>query len=93
VVNFVSLVEARGPSQIDRYQRQRRVNIGGNLVGIALSDALRTTKEIAAEIGLPPGYDIVFTGKGAHHGGDIAKFPQGFRPRAHFHVHDFGGAV
>ena len=63
VVNFVSLVEARGPSQIDRYQRQRRVSIGGNLVGVALSDALKTTREIAAEIGLPPGYNIVFTGK------------------------------
>jgi HAE1 family hydrophobic/amphiphilic exporter-1 len=63
VVNLVSLVEARGPSQIDRYQRQRRVNIGANLTGIALSDAVRLTHEIASEITLPPGYSIVFTGK------------------------------
>jgi HAE1 family hydrophobic/amphiphilic exporter-1 len=63
VVNFVSLVEARGPSQIDRYQRQRRVNIGGNLSGMALSDAVRTTKEIAEQLHLPPGYSLAFTGK------------------------------
>jgi HAE1 family hydrophobic/amphiphilic exporter-1 len=59
----VSLVEARGPSQIDRYQRQRRVNIGGNLTGLALSDAVRITREIAEEIQLPPGYSLAFTGK------------------------------
>ncbi len=63
VVNFVSLVEARGPAQIDRYQRQRRVNIGGNLAGLALSDAVRITRAIAEEVGLPPGYGIVFTGR------------------------------
>lgn len=63
VVNFVKLVEARGPSQIDRYQRQRRVNIGGNLVGMALSDAIQTTKQVADEMQLPPGYSIAFTGR------------------------------
>ncbi|MEQ1860059.1 MAG: efflux RND transporter permease subunit [Chthoniobacteraceae bacterium] len=63
VVNFVSLVETRGPSQIDRYERQRRVNIGGNLVGLALSDAVRVTREIADELQLPPGYSLAFTGR------------------------------
>jgi len=63
VVNFVSLVEARGPSQIDRYQRQRRVNVGGNLAGIALSDAIRITREVADQLRLPPGYTLAFTGK------------------------------
>jgi HAE1 family hydrophobic/amphiphilic exporter-1 len=63
VVNFVRMVEARGPSQIDRYQRQRRVNIGGNLAGLALSDAVRITKDVAEELKLPPGYTIAFTGK------------------------------
>ncbi len=78
VVNFVSLVEARGPSQIDRYQRQRRVNIGGNLSGMALSDAVRLTKDLAEELHLPPGYSLAFTGKARSLAETFANFLKAF---------------
>jgi len=78
VVNFVSLVEARGPAQIDRYQRQRRVNIGGNLDGLALSDAIRITKEVAAELDLPPGYTLAFTGRARSLAETFANFLKAF---------------
>jgi len=63
LANFVSLVEARGPNQIDRFQRQRKVTIGGNLRDLALSQAVQLTRDAAAGIGLAPGYAIVFTGR------------------------------
>lgn len=78
VVNFVSLVEARGPSQIDRYERQRRVNIGGNLSGMALSEAIDITKQTAEELQLPPGYSIVFTGKARNMAETLANFLKAF---------------
>jgi HAE1 family hydrophobic/amphiphilic exporter-1 len=63
LANFVSLVEARGPNQIDRFQRQRKVTIGGNLRNLALSQAVQAARDTAAALDLPPGYDIVFTGR------------------------------
>jgi HAE1 family hydrophobic/amphiphilic exporter-1 len=63
LANFVTLVEARGPNQIDRFQRQRKVTLGGNLRDVALSDAMQSVRDAAASLELPPGYDIVFTGR------------------------------
>ena len=40
LVNFVSFEEARGPNQIDRYQRQRKVTVIGNLADYPLSQAM-----------------------------------------------------
>jgi len=78
VVNFVTLVEARGPSQIDRYERQRRVNIGGNLSGLALSEAIDITRQTADELQLPPGYSVVFTGRARSMAETLANFLKAF---------------
>ncbi|HZJ17962.1 MAG TPA: efflux RND transporter permease subunit [Chthoniobacteraceae bacterium] len=76
--NFVSLVEARGPSQIDRYQRQRKVTVVANLQGIALSDAIREARAIGAELNMPPEYRIVFTGRAKTLAETFANFLRAF---------------
>jgi HAE1 family hydrophobic/amphiphilic exporter-1 len=62
--NFVKLEEARGPNQIDRYQRQRKVSVVGNMAnGYPLGDAVRDVQNVIAELNLPADYQIVFTGR------------------------------
>lgn len=61
--NFLSFKEARGPNQIDRYQRNRKVTVIGNLVDYPLGDAIKDVRDVAAELKLPPDYQIVFTGR------------------------------
>jgi HAE1 family hydrophobic/amphiphilic exporter-1 len=62
--NFVNLEEARGPNQIDRFQRQRKVTIVGNLApGYPLADAVRSAKGVVKEINLPAEYQVIFTGR------------------------------
>jgi HAE1 family hydrophobic/amphiphilic exporter-1 len=78
VVNFVNLVEARSPAQIDRYQRQRRVTVVANLDGIALTDAIRATREVAAGMQLPPDYQLVFSGKARSLAETFANFLKAF---------------
>jgi len=63
LASFVRFVEARGPGQIERYQRQRKVTVLANLNGVALSDGMARAKEIAESLSPPPGYQIVFTGR------------------------------
>ena len=43
-----------GPSQIDRYNRSRKISIESNLQGIALGDALRLVHDLPALKNLPP---------------------------------------
>ncbi|MBI1177396.1 MMPL family transporter [bacterium] len=61
--NFVHFHEERGPNQIDRFQRQRKVTIVANLAGRALGDAMQDVRGIVARANLPPGYQVVFTGR------------------------------
>ena len=61
--NFVHFHEARGPNQIDRFQRQRKVAITGNLVEKPLGDAMQDVLQIFQELNLPPGYSVAFTGR------------------------------
>jgi HAE1 family hydrophobic/amphiphilic exporter-1 len=63
LVNFISFNEARGPNQIDRYQRQRKVTVIGNLVGYTLSQAMDDVRQAAAELNLPADYRVVFSGR------------------------------
>ncbi len=57
------LDEARGASQIDRFDRQRTVTILGTPDQISLNDAVLKANEIAKEMNLPPQYEIVFGGQ------------------------------
>jgi HAE1 family hydrophobic/amphiphilic exporter-1 len=61
--NFVTFDEARGPNQIDRYQRQRKVTVVGNLVGYSLSEAMADVRQGVEELNLPADYSVVFTGR------------------------------
>ncbi|MHA3772238.1 efflux RND transporter permease subunit [Verrucomicrobiota bacterium sgz303538] len=63
LANFVQMVEARGPDQIDRFQRQRKVTVVANLQNYSLSDAMQATTQIAEGMNLPPEYRLYFTGR------------------------------
>ena len=63
LANFVRFTEARGPAEIERFQRTRKVTVLANLSGLALSDGMNRARELAAATELPSGYNIVFTGR------------------------------
>ena len=51
-----------GPNNIQRYNRQRNIQVDASLDGIPLGEAVATVREKAAELNMKPGYGIVFTG-------------------------------
>ncbi|HEX5222925.1 MAG TPA: efflux RND transporter permease subunit [Verrucomicrobiae bacterium] len=64
LANFVNFREARGPNQIDRFQRQRKVTIVANLTtDKALGDAMTDVRSTVKALNLPPGYNVSFTGR------------------------------
>lgn len=62
VSNLASLEAARGPSQIDRLDRQRKVTLLANVDGIQIGTGVEAINRIVADLNLPPGYSIQFTG-------------------------------
>jgi len=64
LANFVNFREARGPNQIDRFQRQRKITLVANLTpGKALGEAMEEVQQTIREAKLPPGYGAIFTGR------------------------------
>jgi len=64
LANFVQLKESRGPNQIDRFQRQRKVTIVGNLIpGYPLADAIQSVQQVIGGMNLPADYQVTFTGR------------------------------
>jgi HAE1 family hydrophobic/amphiphilic exporter-1 len=64
LANFVRLEESRGPNQIDRFQRQRKVTVVANLApGYALGEAITFVRQAMTGLNLPPEYQIAFTGR------------------------------
>jgi HAE1 family hydrophobic/amphiphilic exporter-1 len=63
LVNFLSFQEARGPNQIDRFQRQRKVTVIANLSDYPLSDAMRDVRQVVQDLNLPADYRVIFTGR------------------------------
>ena len=62
--NFVRLEESRGPNQIDRFQRQRRVTIQANLgPDYSLGEARKAAERAVKSLDLPPEYSVVFVGR------------------------------
>ncbi len=57
------LKEARGPSQIERLNRQRTVKLVAQPDKISLNDATNRAKEIVADMKLAPGYEVDFGGQ------------------------------
>lgn len=63
LANFVRLEESRGPNQIDRFQRQRRVTVIANLGTYALGEAVEAARRAADELDLPADYRVAFVGR------------------------------
>lgn len=67
LTNVATLGEARGPAQIDRFARQRKITLIANLAGAATSDAVVAFNAAAAQLedgkGLPGGYRLVASGR------------------------------
>jgi HAE1 family hydrophobic/amphiphilic exporter-1 len=61
--SLAHLNEDNGPTEIERYNRQKIVTVLGNPDGIPLNTAVERTKEIIKEMNLPPGYAPVFSGQ------------------------------
>jgi hydrophobic/amphiphilic exporter-1 (mainly G- bacteria), HAE1 family len=61
--NVATLVEEKGPSQIDRMNRQRQVTITANLQGSTVGEAITKTESIAGSLKMPPEYQTLLIGK------------------------------
>lgn len=61
--SLASLTEARGPSQIDRFNRQRTVTLLAHPDKISLNDAIQRARVIAREMNFPPDYEVIFGGQ------------------------------
>ncbi|MBX7168643.1 MAG: efflux RND transporter permease subunit [Pirellulales bacterium] len=63
VSNLADVVERRGPSVIERKDRQRIVTVLGNPSGIALGDCVERARKYMADMKLPPEYSVSFGGQ------------------------------
>lgn len=63
LTSLANLDEARGPSQIDRYARQRTVTFLANPDGVSLNEAVQRATGIAASLNMPREYQVNFTGQ------------------------------
>ena len=62
VSDIAQLTMGNGPSNIQRYNRQRQVTVYASLDGVPLGEGVTRVREKVAELSLKPGYGIVFTG-------------------------------
>jgi HAE1 family hydrophobic/amphiphilic exporter-1 len=62
VSDVAQLAMGNGPANIQRYNRQRQVTVYASLDGITLGEALPIVQSKVSELGLKPGYAVVFTG-------------------------------
>ena len=69
-----SIVEARGPSQIDRINRQRAVTVTANLQGAPIGYAIDKTNEVVRGLRLPADYKTGLLGKAKEFGRMIRGF-------------------
>ncbi len=63
LTSLAKLKDARGPTEIERYTRERIVTVLGNPDGVTLGAAVNRATELVKEMNLAPGYTIVFTGQ------------------------------
>lgn len=60
--SIATFEETTGPSQIDRYQRQRSIEIDANLENMAQSEAKQFVLDEAKKMNVEPGYEFQFVG-------------------------------
>jgi len=63
LTSLAELSESRGPTEIERYGRERIVTVLGNPEGIALGEAVDRASAILKEIDLPKDYSFAFSGQ------------------------------
>jgi len=63
LTSLATLDESRGPSQINRLNRQRTVMIKAHPEDVSLSEAVQRANTIVAEMKLPPEYEVSFGGQ------------------------------
>ncbi|MBA3935863.1 MAG: efflux RND transporter permease subunit [Planctomycetes bacterium] len=63
LASIATLTEARGPAQIDRYNRVRKISIVANLNGIPTSEAAAAFVAAGAAVGMPADYRLVAGGR------------------------------
>jgi HAE1 family hydrophobic/amphiphilic exporter-1 len=72
--NVATLVERKGPSQIDRLNRQREVTITSNLQGAPIGYAIQRAESLAKNLHMPPEYRTAVTAEGREFGRMITGF-------------------
>ncbi|SFI16085.1 efflux RND transporter permease subunit [Planctomicrobium piriforme] len=63
LTSLARLSEARGPSQIDRLNRQRTVTVRANPEAVTLNEAVDRANAIIKEMNMPPEYEVSYGGQ------------------------------
>lgn len=63
LTSLAALSESRGPSQIDRLNRQRTVTLKAHPEDISLNEAVQAANALVAKMELPPEYEVSFGGQ------------------------------
>jgi HAE1 family hydrophobic/amphiphilic exporter-1 len=64
LTNLVTVVEEKGPAQIDRFDRERQVGVIANLEPrLPIGDAVKAMAPKIAALNLPPGYTTRYSGR------------------------------
>ncbi len=63
LTSLASLAESRGPSQIDRLNRQRTVTVRAHPEDTSLNEAVQHANAIIKEMDLPPEYEVTLGGQ------------------------------
>jgi len=63
LASLARLTEAQGPSQIDRFNRQRTVTVLGNPDKVSLNEVVQHARQIVAGMEIPPEYEVTFGGQ------------------------------
>ena len=75
VSSVARLVEATGPTQIERYNRQRQIMVTANIVkGQSLSNVLKVVDDTVAGMNLPPQYRFGLVGQSKEFGRAAANY-------------------
>jgi HAE1 family hydrophobic/amphiphilic exporter-1 len=62
VSDVAQLAMGNGPSNIQRFNRQRQITVYASMDGIPLGEAVTVAREKISELNMKPGYNVVFTG-------------------------------
>lgn len=63
LASLARLTEQQGPSQIDRFNRQRTVTVLGNPDQVSLNEVVQQARQIVAGMEVPPEYEVTFGGQ------------------------------